>query len=226
MKTAFVLQFLFLITVSYSQKLQLSVYYEALCIDTVNFFRDQLMPTYNEYSDRMDLKLIPYGKAGHYWNQATSKYEFWCQHGAQECHLNKIHACGLYILPFNSAINFTSCLLQYRRTARHHCQPILGNKIRKMNRCMATHADELLAKHGNATAEIGLSFVPTIVPENDSCYARRDSLYRNFRQAFRDEYAAKYQTYPDDTIPDREQKKNIDNLCGPEFPLWMFANRK
>uniref|UniRef100_A0A1B0DBV7 Uncharacterized protein n=1 Tax=Phlebotomus papatasi TaxID=29031 RepID=A0A1B0DBV7_PHLPP len=54
--------------------------------------------------------------------------------------------------------------------------------------------------------KIGLTFVPTIVPQNDTCYKRRDSLYSNFRQAFRDEYAAKFQKYPDDEELNETQK--------------------
>ncbi|XP_055706550.1 GILT-like protein 3 [Phlebotomus papatasi] len=216
------LSFKFILLISLlvqSEKLQVSVYYEALCVDSVYFFTRQLIPTYNEYGDKMDLKLIPYGKASHYWNKDENKYEFLCQHGPNECLLNKIHACALDVLPFQSSLTFINCLMgkfheDMDETIRH-CSP---SDVTELEKCMKTRKDELLAGHGNATMKIGLTFVPTIVPQNDTCYKRRDSLYSNFRQAFRDEYAAKFQKYPDDEELNEIQKTKVSNLCEPVIP--------
>lgn len=45
------------------KKIQVSVYYETLCGDSVAFLRDQLYPTWQKRRDEMDIKLVPYGKA-------------------------------------------------------------------------------------------------------------------------------------------------------------------
>ena len=42
---------------------RLAVYFEALCYDSVNFFKNQLLPTYELVGDIIDLELIPFGKA-------------------------------------------------------------------------------------------------------------------------------------------------------------------
>lgn len=44
-------------------KLNVKIYYESLCYDSMVFFRQQLYPTWLKRKDFMSLSLIPYGKA-------------------------------------------------------------------------------------------------------------------------------------------------------------------
>lgn len=44
-------------------KIQVAVFYEALCPDSRNFFLKQLQPAYDKIPHLMDIVLEPYGKA-------------------------------------------------------------------------------------------------------------------------------------------------------------------
>lgn len=55
--------FSLLVSQDEERKIQVTVYYEALCGDSISFIRHQLYPTWLKRHDEMDLKLVPYGKA-------------------------------------------------------------------------------------------------------------------------------------------------------------------
>lgn len=46
-----------------AEKVQVDVYYEALCPDSVNFIRRELYPSYRKLKDNIKLNLVPFGKA-------------------------------------------------------------------------------------------------------------------------------------------------------------------
>jgi hypothetical protein len=48
---------------SSEQRLPITIYYEALCPDSVKFFKDQLVPTYKDLGKYMDIEFVPYGHA-------------------------------------------------------------------------------------------------------------------------------------------------------------------
>lgn len=63
-----------------------------------------------------------------------------------------------------------------------YCSP---SDVTELEKCMKTRKDELLAGHGNDTMKIGLTFVPTILPENVNFYLRIsfNSSYFEFKIA-------------------------------------------
>ncbi|OXA50131.1 uncharacterized protein LOC110853808 [Folsomia candida] len=104
--------------------IQMSVYYETLCPDSLHFLQNQLLPLlattqpqpvptsggsagqdhqpdFNPSSEvdidsLLDIRLIPYGKAVTLENaESTKPYTFLCQHGPLECEGNKLHSCAL-----------------------------------------------------------------------------------------------------------------------------------
>ncbi|XP_065070124.1 gamma-interferon-inducible lysosomal thiol reductase-like [Rhopilema esculentum] len=75
-----------------------AVYFESLCPDSIKFIIEQLYPTYQKLYGKHIFKvdLVPYGnvketKKGDHW-------QFSCQHGEEECLGNIIETCAIHEL--------------------------------------------------------------------------------------------------------------------------------
>ncbi|PSN50923.1 GILT-like protein 1, partial [Blattella germanica] len=83
-------------------KVDVKVYYESLCRDSINFFKQQLtLPYYESFKDYMSLQFIPFGPVG----KAT-------QHGETECYGNIVQACAISTLyTEKDKMELISCLM-------------------------------------------------------------------------------------------------------------------
>ncbi|XP_028130183.2 gamma-interferon-inducible lysosomal thiol reductase isoform X6 [Diabrotica virgifera virgifera] len=90
--------------------LTLTVFYEGLCPLCYQFIVNQLYPSYPKLADSLKLDLVPYG-----WSSSIrgndGKVTFECQHGDDECHVNRIHACVLDQNP--SSLDYVTFIYQY-----------------------------------------------------------------------------------------------------------------
>lgn len=68
-----------------------TIYYETLCADCRQFITTQVWFAYQAVADIMNLTFIPYGNAHEVYRPETQLYQFYCQHGADECYGNLIH---------------------------------------------------------------------------------------------------------------------------------------
>jgi len=109
----FLIALIFVLTVAYGDEVKpvnVDIFYETLCGDSIRFIKEQLFPTYNALRKTGIVKfnLYPYGKA----NQTNIKgmWYFTCQHHEKECELNLVEACASYIYPQLKFINFANCV--------------------------------------------------------------------------------------------------------------------
>lgn len=147
-------------------KVKVTVDYETLCPDSMNFVNDQLAPTFNKIGSIMDVDLVPYGKAK--YQQHGNSWTFQCQHGPDECYGNKIHACVINSNPIDVALKFVQCSMSKNNpvAACEHCAKDMGLDWNAISHCAnGDEGNELLHKHGVRTEQFTpkLTFVPWII---------------------------------------------------------------
>lgn len=180
---------------SIDDKLQVTIYYEALCYDSISFITNQLAPTWKRYRQRMDLKLVPFGKAYIDDSNPAADPVYYCQHGHRECTLNILHGCILDKLPLSKAFPVVACLMKGFRTSFDVCIKSNEDVKADIEACAAGPRGATLFKQfSEETATVGtpLGFVPTI--EVDKVFEIFDQdkwLYR-FMAMFQREYKRKF----------------------------------
>ncbi|KAK9886432.1 hypothetical protein WA026_016712, partial [Henosepilachna vigintioctopunctata] len=163
-----------------------AVYYEALCPDSIKFFTKQLYPTLQKVniSQHVNLTLVPYGKST--TKRADNQITFECHHGEGECRGNKLQACALkHIDNGNSSpemgynkitVAFINCLMdrvvrnkndtEYPIEACEKNSEVKSADLEEIKKCQGSdEADNLLAALGDETNKLNpkLKSVPTIV---------------------------------------------------------------
>ncbi|XP_050292938.1 GILT-like protein 1 isoform X2 [Anthonomus grandis grandis] len=157
-----------------SGALPVTVYYEALCSDSVQFITKQLYPNYRFFKDHLDIEFVPYGKAMHTFNATSGKYKFSCQHGREECLGNQLHACALkQIKDKDTKINFITCVMSAENPSGRYfieeCSKKYNIDFIKLITCgVSDEGSKLLASNGDKTwnLEPNLYYVPTVVFNN------------------------------------------------------------
>ncbi|EDV92994.1 GH18523 [Drosophila grimshawi] len=176
-------------------KLTLAIHYEALCPDSIFFVRRRLHDALldNDWWPRTELKLYPFGKAAFYNNTEIGELQLFCQHGREECELNALHACVLEHLELRKAFDLIYCMLRSYTNSIDACAARLSLDVTAAKDCKRTRkTPEILLPYGRETLALGLSFVPTIVFDNNFEPYEQSSIRYNFEAHFCREYKRKF----------------------------------
>ncbi|XP_072389823.1 gamma-interferon-inducible lysosomal thiol reductase-like [Diabrotica undecimpunctata] len=153
--------------------LTVTLFYEGLCPYCHDFILNQLYPGYQQLGDSFKLDLVPYGWES-YEKQADGTIKYTCQHGENECYINRIHACVIDQKPVQSdLINFLQCYLS-QASAYNILEELLdmardcsGGTISfdDIQVCIeGSRADELLLSYSERQSKLNpaLPYVPNI----------------------------------------------------------------
>lgn len=157
---------------SKTERILVTVYYEALCPDSRNFVIKQLLPTFNSIERYIRVQLVPYGKAGTIFDK-NDDYIFTCQHGETECKANIVHACTIdKIQDSRKQLDLVACMIRNNMEPMDILQSCAGemseyNDI--VNCSESIEGRRLLMKYGEMTNNLSpkVSFIPTIALDND-----------------------------------------------------------
>ncbi|KAJ8965017.1 hypothetical protein NQ314_004415 [Rhamnusium bicolor] len=135
------------------------------------FLVTQFGPAYKRIEDKIDIDLIPFGKATVANNSGT--WNFTCQHGDGECYGNKIHACAIALYPVVTSTQFVLCAMASGNSSLdenlQNCAASTNITWTSIQECLSSgKANELLASNGDRTSAVEpkIAFIPTIVYNN------------------------------------------------------------
>ncbi|TMW45856.1 hypothetical protein DOY81_009060 [Sarcophaga bullata] len=178
-----------------SKKLEVEIFYETLCPDSMRFVRNQLYTSMksNELLPYTDLKFIPYGKVGVWTNPSTNITNLYCQHGLTECELNALHACIVEHNTIEEQLEMFNCLLNGYNTDVDVCAKNLNIDVAPAKNCKNTRTNvDILKKYGDETDAIEISFVPSIAMGGQFDPWKQRSILYNFSRVFCRKYKEKF----------------------------------
>ncbi|XP_064121373.1 gamma-interferon-inducible lysosomal thiol reductase-like isoform X1 [Macrobrachium nipponense] len=146
---------------------KIHLYYETLCPYSIDFVVDQLYPTWTELKDIMEVEMFPFGNAR--YSPDGEGWAFSCQHGADECKGNMIHACAKdHFKDINLEMDFVNCLLSagHPASAGPKCASEVGVDWTPLDECISSvEGQDLLHEVALQQEQLSpaLYFVPWII---------------------------------------------------------------
>ncbi|VDP15104.1 unnamed protein product [Soboliphyme baturini] len=154
-------------TVKLVAKVIVEVYFSSLCPDSTLFFAEQLVPFWRtRFHNFVQLVLVPYGKAS-FATDRQGKTTFLCQHGPDECYLNKAMTCAIELLQpdVTDTLKIISCLQGSEPKNVLKCTANTKLTTAQMQKCIdGQTGDDMLKRMGKKTDSVGkkLLYIPTI----------------------------------------------------------------
>ncbi|XP_065093199.1 GILT-like protein 1 [Ochlerotatus camptorhynchus] len=163
-----------------ADQLKVTLFYEHLCPDSIRWVTNELIPSYNDLRDHIDIEFIPFGKA----RSINGGESFECQHGPLECEGNMVQSCALSKLPEQDRqVSYVGCQMNFDADPRGwECVFRSGVDLVSTQSCVeSVQGIQLQLEAERRTQQIPLSFVPTIVFNDQFDQQLTDSAYRDFK---------------------------------------------
>ncbi|CAF0936065.1 unnamed protein product [Adineta steineri] len=134
----------------------LTVYYETLCPDCRDFIKTQVWNAYQSILSIVNISFVPYGNAREVYRPETQLYQFYCQHGSDECYGNLIHTCVIHLYPDTTAhLPFIYCTESTDgdvETVATQCAEKTSVDFNKVNSCVQSRlGNQLQHLYANQT---------------------------------------------------------------------------
>ncbi|XP_076355136.1 gamma-interferon-inducible lysosomal thiol reductase-like [Tachypleus tridentatus] len=165
------------------EPVKVSVFYEALCPDSIDFIVEQLWPTYKKLSQIIQIDLVPHGKARtRQLNEGG--WAFSCQHGVNECYGNLVQTCAIELLN-NTDLSFPFVYCAMSSPHPHTVGPECADKLKleydPISKCVNSEQGKKWQRQmAQKTEEQNLlyDFVPRIVINQEySAQNQNKALY-------------------------------------------------
>lgn len=100
-----------------SDKLQVGIYIESMCGYSKQFITSNFRQAYDSIKDDTEITFYTHGKSSSFIDD-EGNIVFTCQHGAQECFLNRVQTCALQRIGRNQDLQvaFIICAMGDRNT--------------------------------------------------------------------------------------------------------------
>jgi len=149
---------------------KVDIFYETKCPDSIRFIKDQMWPVFTTLygSGIVDLNLYAYGNTEEKKTESGG-FQFSCQHGALECHLDTIESCVGFLYPKKEdGIEFVYCVANNASlNGAQKCAEKLKMDWGTILRCSQGPLGSKLT-HEAGVATPMHTFIPWIVIDDDS----------------------------------------------------------
>ncbi|KAH8241310.1 hypothetical protein KR032_007850 [Drosophila birchii] len=173
-----------------SDRLPVTLYYEALCPYCKKFVTMQLAPSMLRI-DRLpftDLKLVPYGNARH-----DDNGDVYCQHGVRECQLNAWHGCILEHHEIAESLKLIACMMRGKKNRLNQCADRYKINVDDVKNCKKTRSvNNILETYAEETAKVSFEGVPAITLDNVYDADVSANLTDQFDDIFCEKYKQKF----------------------------------
>ncbi|XP_042858051.1 GILT-like protein 1 [Penaeus japonicus] len=143
-------------TATTTEKVKVTVFFEALCPDSIKFITTQLYPVWSELRDILELDINAYGKTKE--TSEGDEYAFRCQHGPRECAANAMLTCAKkYIAEEQQFMNFTKCLMEKKRGILSGQEPgLISTLCNSLAGCKLQCSNETFLPMGNIVDDLAV----------------------------------------------------------------------